>query len=123
MEYQDLTVKEIQRALVQQDFTSVDITRAMLETIDAQDALIGGYVSVQHEQALAQAAAADQARRDGKAAPLVIPRMYEPLLSKSKLILCSEIFFAILSSVILIRINSSYCVLAISVPPSSIIVV
>ena len=61
--------------------------------------------------------------RDGKAAPLVIPRMYEPLLSKSKLILCSEIFFAILSSVILLRINSSYCVLAISVPPSSIIVV
>ena len=61
--------------------------------------------------------------RDGKAAPLVIPRMYEPLLSKSKLILCSEIFFAILSSVILIRINSSYCVLATSVPPSSIIVV
>lgn len=61
--------------------------------------------------------------RDGKAAPLVIPRMYEPLLSKSKLILCSEIFFAILNSVILIRINSSYCVLAIPVPPSSTIVV
>lgn len=70
MEYQDLTVKEIQRALAQGTFTSVDITRAMLETIDAQDAYIGGYVSVQHEQALAQAAAADQARRDGKAAPL-----------------------------------------------------
>ena len=57
--------------------------------------------------------------RDGKADPLVIPRMYEPLLSKSKLILCSEIFFDIRSSVILLRMKSSYCVLAIPVPPSS----
>jgi len=59
--------------------------------------------------------------RDGKANSLVIPRMYKPFLSKSKLILCSDIFFEIRSSVILLRMKSSYCGSFFSRRPSSII--
>jgi len=59
--------------------------------------------------------------RDGKANSLVIPRMYKPFLSKSKLILCSDIFFEIRSSVILLRMKSSYCGSFFSCRPSSII--
>ena len=53
--------------------------------------------------------------RDGKANSLVIPRMYKPFLSKSKLILCSDIFFEIRSSVIA---NEIIILWIIFLPPS-----
>lgn len=70
MDYQDLTVKELQQALQSGACTSEEVTRALLQAIEMEDTAIGGYVSVQPERALQQAQAADRARREGQTASL-----------------------------------------------------
>ena len=59
MKLHELTIGEAHRLLAAKDITAVELTRAVLERIDALDGGIGAFVSVTAEEALAQAAAAD----------------------------------------------------------------
>jgi aspartyl-tRNA(Asn)/glutamyl-tRNA(Gln) amidotransferase subunit A len=70
MELYELTVGQAARLLRDREITSSDITRAVLERIEACDGRIGAYLAVTADLALAQAAAADQAIARGAAGPL-----------------------------------------------------
>ena len=61
-----LSVASAQDALRRGDFTSVELTRAVLDTIAAKDSAIGAYLTVDAEGALAGAAEADARRRAGE---------------------------------------------------------
>ncbi len=60
-----LGVSELLERLERRDCTSEDVVRDLLDAISRGDGAIGGYLSVDADDALAQARAADQARRQG----------------------------------------------------------
>ena len=62
-------VAELARSLARKDFTSAELTQAYLDRIGEHNPGLNAYVTVTGELALAQAAAADQARAAGTAAP------------------------------------------------------
>ncbi len=64
-----LTAAEIAAALAAGDTTSVEVTRAHLDRIDAVDAAVHAFLHVDTEGALAQAAAADERRAAGGDVP------------------------------------------------------
>ena len=66
----DRTIAELARALAAGECSSVELTRAALDRIEAQDGAYNAFISVTREQALAQAEAADAARAAGTAGPL-----------------------------------------------------
>jgi aspartyl-tRNA(Asn)/glutamyl-tRNA(Gln) amidotransferase subunit A len=66
----DRTLAEQARALAAGECSSVDLTRATLDRIDARDSAYNSFISVTREHALAEAEAADAARAAGKAGPL-----------------------------------------------------
>ncbi len=66
----DRTIAELARALAAGEVSSVELTRAFLERIEARDAKFNSFITVTREQALAEAEAADDARADGRAGPL-----------------------------------------------------
>jgi aspartyl-tRNA(Asn)/glutamyl-tRNA(Gln) amidotransferase subunit A len=55
-----LSLAALSRALRQRDVSSVEATRACLDAIDEHDGAINSFIAVEHEAALAQAAAADR---------------------------------------------------------------
>ena len=66
----ELTQAELARGLDSGDFSSTELTQAFLKRIQAEDSRYNSFITVTEEQALAQAAAADQARAAGQAGPL-----------------------------------------------------
>lgn len=61
------TLAELAQGLEAGEFSSVELTRAYLDRINAEDSQLNSYISVTEEQALAQAEAADQTRAKGEA--------------------------------------------------------
>ena len=64
------TVADLSRALDNGDFSSVELTRAYLDQIKQRDALYNSFITVTEENALAQAALADDNRAKGDYGPL-----------------------------------------------------
>ncbi len=69
-ELHHLSLAELARGLAGGDFSSVELTRACLQRIEAHDRKLNSFITVTAEQALKQAAEADARRRGGDAAPL-----------------------------------------------------
>ncbi len=66
----DRTIAELARALDAGEVSSVELTQSLLDRIEARDGACNSFITVTREQALAQAEAADAARREGRAGPL-----------------------------------------------------
>ncbi len=66
-----LTLRAAADGLRAGQFTSVDLTQALLDRIQALDARVGAYLTVTADRALAQAQAADQRRAAGQDGPLL----------------------------------------------------
>ena len=66
-----LTVTEAGGALAAGEISAVDLTRSVLDRIDAVDARTGAYLLVTAEAALSQAEAADARRAGGEAGSLL----------------------------------------------------
>ena len=71
MELGSLTVRAALDGLERKRFSSVDLTRAVLDAAAARDGTLGAYVWLDAADALEQAAAADAARAAGRTAPLL----------------------------------------------------
>ncbi|MEZ4728080.1 MAG: Asp-tRNA(Asn)/Glu-tRNA(Gln) amidotransferase subunit GatA [Caldilineaceae bacterium] len=67
----ELTIHEALAGMSAGDFSSVELTTALLDRIDAVDAQVKAYLTVTREQALAQAQAADERRARGEDALLL----------------------------------------------------
>lgn len=65
----DLTLTELSAGLHNRNFSSVELTQAYLQRIQALDATYNSFITVTEETALAQAAAADAAIAAGHAGP------------------------------------------------------
>lgn len=78
----ELTIHEALAGMRSGAFTAVAITQALLDRIAAVDGKLKAYLTVTVEQALAQAAAADQRRAQGEEAPLLgIPLAIKDVLA------------------------------------------
>ncbi len=66
----DKTLAELAQGLERGDFSSTELTQAYLQRINALDSRYNSFITVTEEQALAQAAAADQARATGNGGAL-----------------------------------------------------
>ena len=64
------TIAELSAALQRGDFSSVELTRHMLQRISAHDDALNSFITVTAEQAMAQAEAADRRIAAGDAGPL-----------------------------------------------------
>lgn len=86
------TISELSDMLEQGDCTSVDIVNDVLSAIDARDGQVGAYLTLNREDALEQAAAADAARAAGKTGPLLgVPLAVKDLLNvKGQSCTCSS---------------------------------
>lgn len=71
MKITDLTITAAAEGLATKAFSSVELTRAVLDAIAAKDGDLGAYLTVDAEGALAQAAEADAARAAGRDGPLL----------------------------------------------------
>ncbi len=71
MELNKLTIAEALAGLRSGAFTSVELTQALLKTMEASQKDIHAYVTIDAEGALAQAAEADRRRAAGEDAPLL----------------------------------------------------
>jgi len=70
LELYNLAIEEAHRLLKTKKISSRELTRAVLDRIAAVDGRIGAFLTVTADQALEQAAAADQAIASGKCRPL-----------------------------------------------------
>ncbi len=66
----DLTISSLRQLLDQREVSSVEVTRAYLERIEAIDPKIKAYLTVTGQQAMEAAMAADEYMASGKTAPL-----------------------------------------------------
>ena len=66
----DRTAHEHARALRSGEYTAVELAAATLERLRRQEAAIHAYITIEEERALADAALADRALREGEAGPL-----------------------------------------------------
>ena len=71
MDISKLTVASASAALANGEFSSVELTKAVIEAVDARDGDICAYLTFDREGALRQAAEADAARAAGKTGPLL----------------------------------------------------
>jgi len=60
MKLYELTIQEAHRLLKQKEISSQELTRAVLDRIEAVDETIGAYITVAHETAMAQARRASE---------------------------------------------------------------
>ncbi len=82
MEIGSLTVRGAMDGLRKRQFSSVELTRAVLDAIAARDGVIGAYLWVDEADALKQAASADAARADGAAGALLgVPLAIKDILN------------------------------------------
>jgi aspartyl-tRNA(Asn)/glutamyl-tRNA(Gln) amidotransferase subunit A len=76
------TIAELSAKLSAGECTSVDIVNDLLASIDAVDAKVGAYLTLDRESAMKQAKAADAARASGKNHPMLgIPMAIKDLLN------------------------------------------
>ncbi|MCB9076300.1 MAG: Asp-tRNA(Asn)/Glu-tRNA(Gln) amidotransferase subunit GatA [Anaerolineaceae bacterium] len=71
LELYSLTIHEAQAKLRQGEISSVELTESVLERIDAVEAKVGAYISLQPELALRMAEMADERRAAGEDRPLL----------------------------------------------------
>ena len=71
MDISKLTVASASASLAKGEFSSVELTKAVIEAVDARDGDICAYLTFDRNGALRQAAEADAARTAGKAGPLL----------------------------------------------------
>ena len=77
-----LNIAELSKKLSDGECTSVEIVTDVLASIDATDQKIGAYLTIDREDALNQARAADQARSEGNSSPMLgIPVAIKDLLN------------------------------------------
>lgn len=77
-----LTLTEALDGLRRADFTSVELTHALIERIHALDGKVRAFLTVTEERALADAASADERRARGEDAPLLgVPLAVKDVLS------------------------------------------
>lgn len=82
MNLNELTISKLSEKLMTGECTSVDIVNDVLAVIDARDAKIGAYLTIDRESAMEQARAADAARAAGEKHPLLgIPVAIKDLLN------------------------------------------
>ena len=67
----ELTMHKAIEGLQAGNFTSVALTQAVLDRIDAVESDVRSYITLLGEQALAQAAQADEQRQQGHDGPLL----------------------------------------------------
>jgi len=78
----DLSISAALEKLRAGDITSVELTQAHLDQIEQYDSQIRAYITVTHDEALAQAGAADAARKNGEDKALLgIPLALKDVLS------------------------------------------
>ena len=70
MELYELTIEEAHRRLKQKKISAVELTRAVLDRIDAVEGRVDAFLNVSDKTALKQAAAADQKIAAGRCEPL-----------------------------------------------------
>jgi aspartyl-tRNA(Asn)/glutamyl-tRNA(Gln) amidotransferase subunit A len=70
MELHSLTIHQLQAKLARGEVSALEITESVLARIDQVEDRIGAYITLDRDNALAQAAAADQQRAAGSAGPL-----------------------------------------------------
>jgi aspartyl-tRNA(Asn)/glutamyl-tRNA(Gln) amidotransferase subunit A len=70
MKLYELTIQEAHGLLKAKEISSQDLTRAVLNRINAIDEAVGAYITVDEERALAQANIADKAISEGNIRPL-----------------------------------------------------
>jgi aspartyl-tRNA(Asn)/glutamyl-tRNA(Gln) amidotransferase subunit A len=79
--YHDLTIAKAQHLLANKEISSTELTRAVLDRIDAIDDEIGAYITVTPDTAMAQAKKADERIADGNASPMTgIPLAIKDLI-------------------------------------------
>ncbi len=71
MDITTMSVRELANALKSGELSSEEITKSYLASIEANDDKVGGYITVTAENAIQEAKAADEARRNGADAPLL----------------------------------------------------
>ncbi len=71
MDISTLTVSEAAASMARGAFSSVELTRAVIDAVDARDGEIGAYLTFDREGALRQAAEADAARAAGATGPML----------------------------------------------------
>lgn len=77
----DLSIHEAAKKLAGKEISSRELTRAVLDRIDAVDSKIKAYITVNRDKALAQADAADQVLAKGQGRPLTgIPLSIKDLI-------------------------------------------
>ena len=69
MDISKLTVASASAAISAGDFSSVELTKAVIDAVDARDGDICAYLTFDRDGALRQAAEADAARAAGKSGP------------------------------------------------------
>ena len=81
MQLYELTIRQAHELLKGKEISSQELTRAVLERIDAVDKKVGAYITVAAETAMAQAELADQAILQGNILPLTgIPLALKDLI-------------------------------------------
>ncbi|MFH1993953.1 MAG: Asp-tRNA(Asn)/Glu-tRNA(Gln) amidotransferase subunit GatA [Pseudomonadota bacterium] len=81
MQLYELTIRQAHELLKGKEISSQELTRAILERIDAIDKKVGAYITVAAETAMAQAELADQAILQGNILPLTgIPLALKDLI-------------------------------------------
>ena len=70
MNFYELTIHQAHDLLQKQEVTSEEITRAVLERIDAVENKVGAFLTISAEQAIEQARRADDAIKKGQCGPL-----------------------------------------------------
>ena len=78
------SLSDLNQGLTRGDFSSVELTKACLERIRANEAL-NSFITVAEERALAQAQAADQRRAAGEAAALTgVPQAHKDIICTTR---------------------------------------
>ena len=70
MSFYSLTIHELQDMLARGQVSAVEVTRAVLDRIEAVEDTVNAYITLEPEKALEQAAAADKALKTGSGGPL-----------------------------------------------------
>ena len=74
------TIAELAQGLADGEFSSVELTQHFLQRIDELDSQYNSFITVTHEQALAEAKAADEIRAAGNAGKLTgIPMAHKDI--------------------------------------------
>ena len=81
MNLYELTIKKAHMLLKKKEISSQELTRAVLDRIDAVEKHVGAYITVDSEMALAQAKIADKEISQGNILPLTgIPMAIKDLM-------------------------------------------